>query len=176
MEGTRCKRAPTFGDDSWLDLNFQIDPYDQYKKLTQAEKDLVKKYPQEALIIKKNRDLATQKTISQFNENGRNNKSDAFRHAYFQGLNTYSVGAELTKLFSDAHESETPISLNLEKEMDLFNNSKGISYGSNCPCDVELLVYYIIEGMEKGELKYLSPLDANNLIIPNVTQLIPTNQ
>jgi hypothetical protein len=163
-------------NDAWLDANFQVDPYDQYKKLTQAEKDLVKQYPEEALKIRKNRDLATQKTIAQYEENGHNNKSDAFRHAYFQGLNTYSVGAELTKLFSDAHESETPTSLNLEKQMDLYNNGKGIGYGSNCPCDVELLVYYVIEGIAKGELKYLSPLDANNLIIPNVTQLIPTNQ
>jgi hypothetical protein len=160
----------------WLDENFQIDPYDQFKKLTQAEKDLVKQFPQEALKIKKNRDVATQKTISQFNENGHNNKSDAFRHAYFQGLNTYSVGAQLTKLFADAHESETPISLNLEKQMDLHNNEKGIDYGSNCPCDIELLEYYVLEGLVKGELKYLSPLDPSNLIIPGVTQLIPTNQ
>jgi hypothetical protein len=163
-------------DDQWLDENFQIDPYDQFKKLTQAEKDLVKQFPQEALKIKKNRDVATQKTISQFNENGHNNKSDAFRHAYFQGLNTYSVGAQLTKLFADAHESETPISLNLEKQMDLHNNEKGIDYGSNCPCDIELLEYYVLEGLVKGELKYLSPLDPSNHIIPGVTQLIPTNQ
>ncbi len=36
--------------------------------------------------------------------------------------------------------------------MDLFNNAKGIYYGSTCPCDVELLVYSVIAGLAKGEL------------------------
>ena len=49
---------------------------------------------------------------------------DAFRHAYFSGLNVASLGFSLAKQLGDAHEeyAANPI---LEKEMDLYNNSIG---------------------------------------------------
>jgi hypothetical protein len=37
----------------------------------------------------------------------------------------------VAKLFSDAHESNTPSHLSLEKQMDVFNNAVGQTVGHN---------------------------------------------
>ena len=164
-------------DDLWLDANFQTDPYDQFKKLTKAEKELVKQFPQEALSIQENSKVAQQKTIEKFGGNFRNDKSDAFRHAFWQALNTKDVGTAITNAFANAHESEVPLSLALEKDMDLFNNTKGIQFGEAwASFDDNYLADSIFTLIEAGILRYLSPLDLQNLIIPGVTQLVPTNQ
>ena len=54
-----------------------------------------------------------------------NDKSDAFRHSYYNVINVKVVGIARAKEFSDANESEVPTSLIKEKEMDLFNNNVG---------------------------------------------------
>jgi hypothetical protein len=177
-------------DDAWLDANFRTDPYDQFKKLTKAEKELVKQYPDLAYQISQNRAVAEQATIAKFGSNGLNDKSDAFRHAYFQAINTVSVDKIFAKDFSDAHESETPLAWSLEKQMDLFNNSVGIRYGDALnnfsPQDLINTIYSVLEN---GELRYLSPIDysdscffgcsANPIgthgITPS-TSLIPSNR
>ncbi|TRV69854.1 MAG: hypothetical protein EWV86_00415 [Microcystis panniformis Mp_MB_F_20051200_S9D] len=179
-------------DDSWLDANFSLAVDQDYNRLTQAEKDLVKLYPAEAYLISKNVNIATSETVTQFGRNGLNDKSDAFRHSYFQSINTRSVGATITKLFSDAHESEVPTELILEKEMDLFNNQVGINYAINNPPRASLSLL-IMEALIRGELRYLSPTlpppfdHLGNPIpggdplfnsthgITSATQLVPTN-
>jgi len=52
-----------------------------------------------------------------------NNCADAFRHAFFNGLNVASLGYSLTKQLGDAHEELSQIQI--QKEMDLYNNSVG---------------------------------------------------
>lgn len=145
----------------WLDANFSLDVDENYDRLIAEEKILIKMYPLQAYLISKNAEKAQLETINQFSRNGLNDKSDAFRHAYFQALNTQSVGAEITKLFSNAHESETPPLLNLEKQMDLFNNQVGINYADTYStiCSCNSLSLAIVEALLKGELQYLSPLD-----------------
>jgi len=124
-------------DDTWLsnpnNFNLDLDPEqtNEYGPLTAAEKFLVRTYPREALIIFNNKSIAEAQTVSKMGGNGLNDKSDAFRHAFFQAINTLSVGASLTQLFADAHESEVPAQLQKEKDMDLFNNSVGITTGQN---------------------------------------------
>ncbi len=151
-------------DDIWLDnpQYFNLDPYDDYKKLTAAEKALVKQYPTAAFIMNKfNRPMATNFTVQKFGSNGLNDKSDAFRHAFFQAVNTVRIGATLTQQFSDAHETETPNQLIKEKQMDLFNNSVGIAYGQtqSYPTSTSVMIadaVYI--KVLNGELRYLFPI------------------
>lgn len=92
---------------------------------------------------------------------GLNDKKDAFRHAFFQAINTMAVGSSITQQFSDAHESEVPSQLLLEKQMDIFNNSVGITAGQNAGfwTSVNDLGNIIKNKVDNGELKYLKPLD-----------------
>jgi hypothetical protein len=152
---------------------------DGYNNLNSAEKELIKKYPLEAMKIAENKQNAEGMTINLFGYNGLNDCSDSFRHAYFQALNTISIGSLLTQDFSDAHESDTPIHLILEKQMDLHNNSIGINIGSNCyGCDLSVK---IMETLRSGNLYFLSPINQsdpnflNTHGITNLTRLVSTS-
>ncbi|WP_051959923.1 DUF6973 domain-containing protein [Sphingobacterium sp. ML3W] len=101
-----------------------------------------------------------------------NGKGDAFRHAYFHALNSITIGSELSKKLGDAHEIGAP---SLEKEMDLYNNALGRSYLQNSHVG-ESPQEFISRSITGGDLKYLSPLGLNGVVIPNVTKLIPTNK
>lgn len=56
--------------------------------------------------------------------NERNDKSDAFRHSFYNVINTKYCGTAIAKLFLNAHESEAPQNLHLENSMDLLNNKQ----------------------------------------------------
>lgn len=172
----------------WLDddfvednFNFGFDVGGGLDNLTAEEKVLVALFPAQALIIMGNKEPAETETENRFGNNGINNKSDAFRHAFFNAMNTNDVGDIVARKFSNAHESETPPNLILEKQMDLHNNNIGHNIGSNASTfisDQELsnLVY---QSLIWGSLRYLSPLTAvipPNYGITSSTQLIPTNQ
>jgi len=120
----KAKASNNYSDFFALDI-FNRNPYSVWKTLTQAEKDLIKQYPHEAYGIFKNRKIAEDETRAKFGFNRRNDKSDAFRHAYYNVINTNVVGIDIAKLFSDAHESEVPTPLIKETQMDLFNNNIG---------------------------------------------------
>jgi hypothetical protein len=196
-------------DDNWLDnpnnfnLDLDQDQNGQYDRLTAAEKALVKKYPTHAYMISKNKPVAEQETVAIFGQNGLNDKSDAFRHAFFNAMNRRDLGLDpmtfenIAKLFSDAHESEVPPQLQKEKDMDLWNNAIGHIVGnvmfpiftSNSSLSSDVLTK-----LTNGELRYLKPVlspsqdpnfwganGVNNSLtathgITNSTQLIPTNQ
>ena len=49
-------------------------------------------------------------------------KADAFRHAYWNALDSAEFGPNITKIFTTAHEA---FSCGLPKTMDLYNNQKG---------------------------------------------------
>jgi len=88
----------------------------------------------------------------------------------FSGLNVNSLGKALAKQLGDAHEMAIGQN-SLEKQMDLFNNE----VGRNVPQYVNPADYFKL-ALDRGELRYLSPLDSDALVIAGVTQLIPTNQ
>lgn len=196
-------------DDYWLDnpnyFNLDLDqgPNNDYEKLTAAEKALVKKYPTHAYTISRNKDLAIQETLAIFGSSGRNDKSDAFRHAFFNAINRRDLGLDpltlenIAKLFSDAHESETPPQLEKEKEMDLWNNAVGHIVGSvmfPIFTSNSSLSTVVLDKLAIGELKYLKPVlthsqdpnfwGTNGAINPltathgitSFTQLVSTNQ
>jgi hypothetical protein len=54
--------------------------------------------------------------------------ADAFRHAFFSGLNVSSLGYSLAKQLGDAHEEKPDNQLSIT--MDLFNNSVGLNQAS----------------------------------------------
>ncbi|HEA20070.1 MAG TPA: hypothetical protein ENH87_04055 [Pricia antarctica] len=162
---------------------FLQDPYDVWGTLSQKEKDLIKSFPIDAYNIFKNRPIAEQATRMKFGRNGLNDKSDAFRHAYFNALNARSVGKYDAKLFSDAHESEVPNQLLKEKEMDLFNNNVGHSFATGFPnISNPNLANEVYKKITDGSLRYLSPINSSDSNfrtthgITTTTKLIPTNR
>lgn len=179
-------------DDTWLDdpTNFSLDSYDSYKKLTFEEKVLVRKYPIQAYAITKNASIAKNMTQSKFpNAQMINDKADAFRHCFFNSINTISVGAALAEEFGKAHESETAPNFILEKQMDLWNNGFGYLFGEtfltslNGNSDYNYIAQYIINNaLNDGSLRYLKPINygdpnfgTSHGITPN-TIMVPTNQ
>ena len=198
-------------DDSWINdpanISFEIyEPQPGYQ-LTTAEKTLVKQYPVAAFFINRNVSKAIQETNTRFGTNGLNDKSDAFRHTFFNAMNERDCGkdnitlASIARKFSDAHETETPVQLQKEKDMDLFNNNVGHQIG-----DVFFPIFtsdasLANEAWDKlvnGYLMYLKPVEPTPILpnnginndfwhinfdfskgkhgISNSTQLTPTNQ
>lgn len=180
-------------DDQWLDENFSLSADDEdYNGFTAEEKRLIKEYPADALAISKNAPKAKAETIRRFGDNGLNDKSDAFRHAFFNAMNERDCGDDrdlnsIAKKFADAHESETPTPLIKEKEMDLYNNSWGLAIG-----DVMFPIFTtdnslsdsIMEKVNDGTLRYLYPTLSPNQDpnwdvthgITSSTKLTPTNK
>ncbi len=163
-------------DNTWLSNpnNFNLDvdaSNNQYDELTQAEKDLVNLYPIEGYAIGKNATKAIHEAQIRFPNTGLlNDKGDAFRHAYWMAMNERDCGENrnfesIAYKFGVAHESETPSVLHLEKDMDLFNNSVGITVASayifplfNSDATVATDLY---QKLSTGQLKYLKPLNFN---------------
>ena len=100
-----------------------------------------------------------------------NGKKDAFRHAFFQAINIRDVPSRrfpfyvsreyIVRAFSNAHESEVPQQLQLEKQMDLYNNGVGLDYCSACNSSNSNseIKNGIMTLLNNGSLLYLNPLD-----------------
>lgn len=120
--------------DKWLkkqsDNNLRLNSmtassiYDSWSMLTESEKYLCYLYPVAAISVKSSKEEAWNETERRFAGNGNGDKSDAFRHAYWNVLMTNRIGVDLAERFATAHEDrpENPI---LHKTMDLTNNNVG---------------------------------------------------
>lgn len=120
-----------------------------------AEAAFITKHPMDAFAIYQSAQKALNLTWDNFKSSNdfQDDRSDAFRHYVWSALVTREIGAEKAKIFLDAHE-DFPENKEAAKEMDLFNNSKGIEYGekyqgSNIEDDV------VKEGLNKVENKVL---------------------
>jgi len=140
-------------------------------------------FPQAAAAIYVNYPIAAAETIARFPilGNGRNNQSDAFRHCFFNAMNSRDTMDAVARLFSDAHESEVPPNLDLEVQMDKFNNYKGHLIGMDAAIDVpdSFLADIAFNLMLNGTLVMLAPLDPYTIGPPNhgitdETTLVPT--
>ncbi|WP_299126849.1 hypothetical protein [uncultured Winogradskyella sp.] len=171
----------------WTDENFIINNFsfelddEGLGDLTEEEKLLVALYPVQALIIRANKEPAETETENRFGFSSRNDKSDAFRHAFFNAMNSNDAGDTVARLFSTAHESEVPANLILEVQMDLHNNDIGHTIGEDASFFVsdQDLSNSVYSQLLAGNLFYLSPLDLvtpPNFGINASTQLTPTNQ
>lgn len=167
--------TPWWDNQTWLSnpANFNLDitlENNQPDKLTAAEKALIAIYPIQAAVIKLNVGVARGMATATGLPDVVNGKQDAFRHAFFQAINTRDVPPKLfgpaaassthiVSLFAVAHESEVPVGLQLEKQMDLFNNNVGIAYCWNCFSIPNISIAgAIMTKLIAGELKYISPL------------------
>lgn len=145
-------------------LNLNMDAQG-YQQLTACEKELLRANPPAGITLQNNANLANAKTQELFGTynvpvgNGHNDCGDAFRHAYFNALNTLSWSGSYAKQWGDAHECETPIDEALEKSMDLHNNAIGRSIAGQAPnISIEGLVGLILVELEVGNLNFLYPL------------------
>ena len=138
--------------------------YEQWQHLTPAEKAVIAAMLSNPLtapkvpLIKMSKDTAFNETVRRFGRNGRNDRTDAFRHCFWSSVLSRDIGYYWAKLFTDAHETN-PDNPPDEKEMDLHNNSVGLKIG----------FYYFIpdsntslsdkcnKALENGELKVINP-------------------
>lgn len=194
-------------NDTWLDnpanINFDVDGIDDgYKKLNDQEKSLVRVYPLSAYKISKNKEEAERRASINYPGQLLNLKGDAYRHTIFSAMNQRDcghdmMGQSIARLFGEAHESNTPAQLQLEKQMDLFNNEVGYTIG-NVLIGIFLsdddIGYAAEDKLNNGFLRYLKPLltttqdnnywgangshDSNTAThgIYSLTVLTPTNQ
>ena len=183
-------------DNSWLEnvnnfsLNFDSELYDIYQRLNPQEKVILALYPYQGYLISKNKPIAENEAITRHpSSTALNDKTDAFRHAFFNAMNErdcgtsmFGLGGSIAKLYSDAHESNTPPELNIEKQMDIHNNTVGQSLLHQSPSlsstDNSSLSNAVETALVNGQLVYLSPLDLSlpRGIISGTTHITPTNQ
>lgn len=110
--------------------------YDDWNRLTTAEKILVATDPVNAYFTTVARDNAYSLTQQHMGKNGLGDKSDAFRHAIWNALICrYTMDETWAYLITTAHEDKSQEELNQKdadgyykwqhKNMDLHNNQKG---------------------------------------------------
>ncbi len=126
-----------------------------------------------------NAQLATWEAESLYPNSLYNGRGDAFRHAFFNGLNGNLLGDVLAERLSTAHEDRPASYPNSfkEVEMDLFNNKIGLSRKNFFSDGFLGLSESIIDALESGDLRYLSNLQNGMLSgrATNQSLLIPTN-
>lgn len=136
--------------------------YEQWTNLTPAEKAVIAaltlRNPAAPLIIKNSKDVAFDETTAKFGYNGRNDKSDAFRHCFWSATLARDLGYFGAKMFTDAHETN-PANPPDEKAMDLHNNSVGLKIGLYyfIPDSNPALSDKCFKALQNGELKVIAP-------------------
>jgi len=95
-------------------------------------------------------------------------KADAFRHAFWNALDTADFGSGITKIFTDAHEWGKT---GLDVDMDLYNNGQGRIIGSNYDKTTEdgTISEAILDAVLTGLLKYIK-------LFKDLFILVPTDQ
>ncbi len=128
--------------------------YEQFKQLTPQEKQYILAHPNHAPAIKSSKEKAFMETTKHFGRNGRNDKSDAFRHCYWSALLARDIGHSGAFHFTTAHESSTLNSRD-ERNMDLHNNKVGLAIGASGGSD-EHLSHLCMAALSGGRLKILA--------------------
>ncbi|TAE35797.1 MAG: hypothetical protein EAZ70_12090 [Runella slithyformis] len=86
---------------------------------------------------------------------------NAFKHAYWSALNTWTFGAGYAQFMGQLHEGGSPA---LNSEMDLHNNQLGITIASEIPSSAgeEVLIQSILEAISNGQGKRLALIPGDN--------------
>ena len=100
-----------------------------YDKLTEAEKNFIKKYPLVAVGFFEDSEKATAEARRRYPRSQSGGAGDAFRHALWSALMTRRAGVRLAKKFGDAHE-DFPANSASDRAMDLYNNRVGREVGA----------------------------------------------
>ena len=163
------QQKPQLGTEAWaMMLRFDEEPANPSEILVAI------RYPQAALIVQANAELARQETVRRFGLNGTDDNSDAFRHAYWNAINSGSanVGQGVAKEFADAHETGGN-NTEIARQMDLFNNDVGRNIGNGLlaiPIRDARYSNAIWDALNNGLLRRICQRGAFVII------LIPTNQ
>src|SRR5690554_5031335 len=148
-------------------------PYKKWNKLNRQEKNIILWHPQfyKAKTIEKNAGGAFEMTKTTFGHQGKGDKSDAFRHAYWMALNTQEAGEEFSQKWGDAHEYSTPVNeVSTDLYMDIHNNDVGIEIGKNNPdASPEEIRNIILDRIDNGDLLIINE---NNKLIKSDGSLI----
>ena len=114
------------------------DSYQQYNRLTEAERSFVVNHPFAASDFREVAGKALAEAQRRYPDSIHNGRGDAFRHCYWNALMTREQNATLAEQFASAHETGGGPAM--EGVMDLFNNAVGRSIGSAHPnaTDAEL--------------------------------------
>ena len=134
-----------------------------------CEAALAARYPSEASEMLRNKSKAESKTNELFPwkkiGDQLNDCGDAFRHAYFNMLNTKAVGPVITREFGVAHECKS--ASKLQTRMDLYNNEMGILTAIDYPGRTEEeLIQILLDKLYSGKLRVLSNLGPKNQETP----------
>lgn len=169
--------------------------YTSYKRLTEAEKAELPLTSWKDLIVPGSTASETTRILTTLNRNKgeaetatvenvtsehifRNDEADAFRHAYFNALNTKYLGEDKAKRIGDAHEElddeEKKKDEKFEIEMDLHNNEIGRNIAVNNPdATDEELKSLVIEALKNGELlKFKNPEDNKSELIQSTGETV----
>ena len=163
-------------DADWLNENFSfnVDVVSPSQKLTLQEIALIFLYPGQAITVARNSNNAENTTIDIYGSNSQNRKPNAFKHTYWMALNAKYIGPNLALMFGEAHESQTPPARQLEKNMDLHNNTVGVLLYNSGDTE-DMLKNEAQAAVINGACRYITNLDGNGNVQSN-SQLIPTNQ
>ncbi len=132
----------------------------KYPTLTEEEKKLVKQKPIQAAIAYYYSIVAENKSESIFPGTSLNGEADAFRHYVWSGMLVRELGESEARKFLMAHEAN-PLQPFSEKEMDIFNNEKGIlaakDFLKNGSFESEKLFERAKKEISESLLKILNP-------------------
>ncbi|WP_164122756.1 MULTISPECIES: DUF6973 domain-containing protein [Sphingobacterium] len=143
------------------------------QRMTKSELEIFDKMPPYGrLAYLKNALTAETYVNNNFQEGFLYGKADAFRHAYFTAMNSYSLGYETARRLSEAHE-DLPQDAR-DKTMDLYNNSVGLMFVNRQNPGWDPL-QYAQTLFDNGQLVYLTPLSANGELTQQ-TQFRSTNE
>jgi hypothetical protein len=128
-KGQRLALAPNQSNKLYTNLN------GTFKKSTGIsirEADFIQQHPVDAAQIYLAAQTALNSTWDKFESktNFEDDKSDAFRHFVWASLITREIGADRALEYLTAHEDFPGNNLRA-KEMDMYNNNKGIQYGQS---------------------------------------------
>lgn len=128
-----------------------------------CEQELILEYPYAAFKIFVHSKIANNMTQERFGGQGLDfhlDCADAFRHTFFNALNSRQVGKDIAKLFSDAHECNGNDN---DAKMDYYNNAIGNHIGQVFPnVNASILADRVCDSLEEGLLKILQDEDDSN--------------
>jgi len=126
--------------------------YDQYGRLSDAERSFIWSHPFAAMDFREAADKALNQAAATYpRETLHNGTGDAFRHCYWNALMTREQGADLAREFANAHETGGGPAI--EGRMDLHNNAVGRRIGAahTNASDGELAAY-CVAALDNDEL------------------------
>lgn len=170
---------------TWINYNIRLDGLKPDEKPNYQEIILFSFYPRQAAFHIKN-SINALNTAQQLVADGvytriHNGKADAFRHTFWNALDSSDFGVQITLLFTTAHEMGAAVPNHpLEMTMDMHNNAIGAQIGNNYNIFTpsEVIQAAVINAMQNtNTVWYLNPLanhDGNNILSNTVIK--PTNQ